>query len=203
MESTIHQTVKHLTMVEFVVQKADAKLYAHLKQLPDYDPIFLISWVLTWLSMQTSMETTFRIFDAIISTEPDFIIYLSSVIILEFRKEFLECSEMTDIYTLVKKHDWNSMDYDNIVFKSMEMRKKYKQSLRYTRILGRKSALNTFALFKRTKVEFDFERIESMVHGGWFDGRSAVVVVVLAVGLGIYLKYGPNLLDYLLLPKSN
>ena len=203
MESTIHQTVKHLTMVEFVVQKADAKLYAHLKQLPDYDPIFLISWVLTWLSMQTSMETTFRIFDAIISTEPDFIIYLSSVIILEFREEFLECSEMTDIYTLVKKHDWNSMDYDNIVFKSMEMRRKYKQSLRYTRILGRKSALNTFALFKKTKVEFDFKRIESMVQGGWFDGRSAVFVVVLAVGLGIYLKYGPNLLDYLLLPKSN
>ena len=189
---SIEQTVKHLEAIELVISNQNPKLFQHLKaEVADYDAIFLISWILTWLSMQTEQSTTYRLFDCLISTKPDFIIHLSASIILNFQQEFMDCEEMTQVYTIVKNFDWNQLNFNNIIEKAIKSSRDNGKGLQ--RKVGKRSVLTTFYMFENSKTRFDLTKIEQLMQcrngdQDWIK-RGAVVVVVVAIGLGMYMQY--------------
>lgn len=105
MRPTLEVVVQELRLLLILVQKEHRQLFAFLHRgLPDQEPFFAVSWLLTWFAHNIeSPPELLRLFDFFLSSHPLMPLYFSTVLILTHAEEILQqpC-DMPSIHQLVK-----------------------------------------------------------------------------------------------------
>eukprot|EP00981_Chlorochromonas_danica_P013437 scaffold6324_cov158-Ochromonas_danica.AAC.4 len=100
-----------------VVQAHDPQLFSHLQAIPNFQPFFATSWILSWfahdLSRQNSLEGESevqqlegiaRIFDLLLASPPVHIYYLSAAIVLLSRDALLASpAELAAVHVILRE----------------------------------------------------------------------------------------------------
>jgi hypothetical protein len=195
METTMKSTMKHIDLVMEIVKKADRQLYRHLNSISEFNSVFCVGWILTWFSHQLRVEGVARLFDVLLSTRPEFVIYVSASLLLQERAALMEIEmDMSDFHSVIKGIKFKKLDVETLLQESKILYDSIKIS---TRGLGRYSAVNTHNSFLALKPDefIDFKAIEKWSHINVNDTRRVWNrgQILLGVGVGMLviglLKY--------------
>ncbi|KAI8903542.1 rab-GTPase-TBC domain-containing protein [Gorgonomyces haynaldii] len=127
MEPRLEQTMQHLDIVMELVERANKRLGAHLKRIPDFQPIFCLSWIITWFSHNLDdLDTVYRCFDCILSTDPLFPVYMAASIVLEASSAILSLdSDLSSVHGYLSTMDLNDIDMEHILSQSLDLRDRF------------------------------------------------------------------------------
>ncbi|KAJ3273730.1 hypothetical protein HDV01_004009 [Terramyces sp. JEL0728] len=116
MEKEFDGTMNQAVSIMEILKIVDEDLHRFFTQIPNFQPHFCISWILTWISHCVNKNIAPRIFDALLATDPSFILYISCFIIIQFKEQLLEAEpDTSEILPIFMNIPFNDLDYDKIV----------------------------------------------------------------------------------------
>ncbi|KAJ3310728.1 hypothetical protein HDV04_004684 [Boothiomyces sp. JEL0838] len=151
MEKGFDGTMDQAHCIMKILQVVDRELFKFFAQIPEFQPHFCISWILTWLSHCVDKNISPRIFDALLATEPSFILYISCFIIVQHREQILQVDpEISEILPIFMNLPFNDINYDEIIDKASKAR----GSVEFSN-LGVFSCVNTYKELDEDRIDYD------------------------------------------------
>ncbi len=76
---TIFSKSMHLILT--IIKAQDIELYSHLLSIPNFEPFFAVSWLITWFAHELShLEHVARVFDVLLASPPIYSYYLCATV---------------------------------------------------------------------------------------------------------------------------
>ncbi|KAJ3321259.1 hypothetical protein HDV06_004484 [Boothiomyces sp. JEL0866] len=174
-----------------ILKETDKPLYDFFAQIPDFQPHFCISWILTWMSHCVDKSISPRIFDALLAADPSFILYISCFIIIHFKDRILEVEpEISEILPIFMNIPFNEIDYDEIIDQATRAR----GSVEFSN-LGTFSCVNTYKEFEDNRIDYDLlefyfeEKQRKRPRKEKFNFNPGLIFSIGAVGIATALIY--------------
>ncbi|KAI8901877.1 rab-GTPase-TBC domain-containing protein [Globomyces pollinis-pini] len=200
MEPTMESTMSQVSMILLVLKQMDPELHSFFQSIPDFQPIFSVSWLITWLSHDLDKFQGARLFDALIATNPLFIIYLACALLKTQRSLILECdADMADVHGILCHVKFQELDFENLIQETVDFYDRYPNILQKN-ILPYSASV----YFKESylKNDLNFKNIEQTVRKKLSKPTSSLrhfIAGISIIGIiGVYFLYSYKVnLDFL------
>jgi hypothetical protein len=139
MQPTFKESSEYMSLLKLILEKNDRQVYEYFQKIGDFEPLFCVSWVMTWLSHNLqSRQTVLHIYDCVMSTDPTFPLFIVFSIIHAKRDSVLITPpEMDEVHSFFLTLQLDELDWQMILSRSFQTWEASKTSLSHLKLVKR------------------------------------------------------------------